>query len=45
MAMARRIWTLALTSVALFMVSLDALVLVTALPAIHRGLGGNIATL
>jgi EmrB/QacA subfamily drug resistance transporter len=45
MAMARRIWTLTLTSVAFFMVSLDALVLVTALPAIHRDLGGSIATL
>ena len=36
---------LALTSVAFFMVSLDALVVVTALPAIHRSLGGSIGTL
>src|SRR5215470_7337177 len=36
---------LALTSVAFFMVALDALVVVTALPAIHRSLGGSIATL
>jgi EmrB/QacA subfamily drug resistance transporter len=43
--MTRRIWTLALTSVAFFMVSLDALVVVTALPAMHRDLGGSIATL
>jgi EmrB/QacA subfamily drug resistance transporter len=36
---------LALTSVAFFMVSLDALVVVTALPAIHRSIGGAIGTL
>jgi EmrB/QacA subfamily drug resistance transporter len=36
---------LALTSVAFFMVSLDALVVVTALPAIHRSIGGTIGTL
>jgi EmrB/QacA subfamily drug resistance transporter len=36
---------LALTSVAFFMVSLDALVVVTALPAIHRSVGGSIGTL
>ena len=34
-----------LTSVAYFMVTLDALVVVTALPAIHRGLGGGVSTL
>jgi hypothetical protein len=28
--------------VAYFMITLDALVVVTALPAIHRGLGGGI---
>lgn len=43
--MSRRIWTLALTAVAFFMVTLDALVVVTALPSIHRDLGGSIATL
>ena len=43
--MAQRIWTLALTSVAFLMVTLDALVVVTALPAIHRDLGGSISTL
>src|SRR5215467_1820352 len=43
--MAQKVWTLGLTSVAFFMVALDALVVVTALPAIHRDLGGSIATL
>jgi EmrB/QacA subfamily drug resistance transporter len=36
---------LALTSVAFFMVALDALVVVTALPAIHTQFGGSIGTL
>ena len=36
---------LALTSISFFMVALDALVVVTALPAIHRSFGGSIATL
>jgi EmrB/QacA subfamily drug resistance transporter len=40
-----RIWTLALTSVAFVMVTLDALVVVTALPAIHRDLGAELAQL
>lgn len=43
--MAQRIWTLVLTSVAFFMVALDSLVVVTALPAIHRDIGGSISTL
>jgi len=43
--MSQRIWTLALTSVAFFMVALDSLVVVTALPAIHRDVGGSISTL
>ena len=38
-------WALVLTSVAFFMTALDALVVVTALPAIHAGLGGSVATL
>jgi len=38
-------WTLALTSVAFFMVALDALVVITALPAIHRDLGASLSTL
>src|SRR5260370_909606 len=33
-------WALALTSVAFFMTALDALVVITALPAIHASLGG-----
>ena len=43
--MSQRIWTLALTSVAFFMVALDSLVVVTALPSIHRDIGGSISTL
>jgi EmrB/QacA subfamily drug resistance transporter len=38
-------WTLALTSVAFFMIALDALVVVTALPAVHREIGGSLSTL
>jgi len=38
-------WALALTSVAFFMTALDALVVITALPAIHAGLGGSLSTL
>jgi hypothetical protein len=34
-----------LTAVAFFMVVLDALVVVTALPSIHRSLGGSLGTL
>ncbi len=41
----RRGLTVVLTSVAYFMVALDALVVVTALPSIHRDLGGNVGTL
>src|SRR3954469_11347442 len=37
--------TVAVTAVAYFMVTLDALVVVTALPSIHRELGGNVGTL
>ena len=43
--MSHRIWTLLLTSVAFFMVALDSLVVVTALPAMHRDLGGGVSTL
>jgi EmrB/QacA subfamily drug resistance transporter len=42
---ARPGWALALTSVAFFMVALDALVVITALPAIGRDLAGGLATL
>jgi EmrB/QacA subfamily drug resistance transporter len=38
-------WALALTSVAFFMTALDALVVLTALPAIHASLGGSVSTL
>jgi EmrB/QacA subfamily drug resistance transporter len=38
-------WALILTCVAAFIVTLDALVVVTALPAIHRALGGSLDTL
>jgi EmrB/QacA subfamily drug resistance transporter len=38
-------WALALTSVGAFMVSLDNLVVITALPAIHRDVGGTVSTL
>jgi EmrB/QacA subfamily drug resistance transporter len=40
-----RTLTVLLTSVAYFMVTLDALVVVTALPSIHRDLGGGVGTL
>src|SRR5579862_9924724 len=40
-----KVLTVLLTSVAYFMVSLDTLVVVTALPATHRDLGGNVGTL
>src|SRR5215472_13061070 len=39
------IWALALTSVAFFMTALDALVVITALPAVHASLGGSVSTL
>ena len=39
------IWTLAITSVALFMVSLDNLVVITALPVIRRDLSASISQL
>jgi EmrB/QacA subfamily drug resistance transporter len=38
-------WTIALTSVAFFMVNLDFLVVITALPRIGRDLGANLDTL
>ncbi len=41
----RPIWTLALTAVAFFMVALDALVVVTALPAIQRDLHASLSML
>jgi len=44
-ARSRPIWTLALTAVAGFMVALDSLVVVTALPAIQRDLHANLSML
>jgi len=41
----KMIWTLAITSVALFMVSLDNLVVTTALPVIRRNLNASISQL
>src|SRR5262249_12138997 len=38
-------WALALTPIAFLMVTLDALVVITALPAIHRDLGASLTTL
>src|SRR5713101_9497577 len=38
-------WTLTLTSVAFFMITLDTLVVVTALPAMRRELGADLAQL
>jgi EmrB/QacA subfamily drug resistance transporter len=38
-------WTLALMSVAFFMVALDSLVVMTALPAIQHDIGANMSTL
>jgi len=38
-------WALVLTSAAFFMVALDALVVITALPSIHHDLGGSVSTL
>ncbi len=38
-------WAVILTSVVFFMVNLDALVVITALPAIHHDLGASVSTL
>ena len=39
------VWTLVLTAAGIFMVILDALVVVTALPVIHTDVGGDVASL
>ncbi len=44
-ARSRPVWTLVLTSLAFFMVALDTLVVVTALPAIQRDLHTNLSML
>src|ERR1700743_1862252 len=41
----RRMWTLVLVSVGLFMVVLDNLVVSVALPSIHRSLGASVQAL
>jgi EmrB/QacA subfamily drug resistance transporter len=41
----KQLWTLALTGIAFLMVTLDGLVVVTALPAIHRQLGAGLTQL
>src|SRR5260370_9022398 len=38
-------WALALTSIAFFMGALDNLVVITALPAIHKEIGGSLTSL
>ena len=40
-----RVWALLLTALAFFMIALDALVVITALPAIHHSLGASLSTL
>ncbi len=45
MTRSKAVWTLAITSVALFMVTLDNLVVTIALPSIHRSLGGGVSAL
>ena len=41
----RSVWALMLTSVAFFMGALDSLVVITALPAVHREIGGSLSAL
>jgi EmrB/QacA subfamily drug resistance transporter len=45
MTRSRSLWALVLTSVAFFMGALDALVVVTALPTVHREIGGTLSAL
>lgn len=45
MTRSRSVWALVLTSIAFFMGALDALVVVTALPTIHREIGGSLSAL
>jgi MFS family permease len=44
-AKAHMLWTFAITSIALFMVTLDNLVVTTALPVIRRDLGASLQEL
>src|SRR5215831_15765603 len=41
----RSVWAVVLTSVAFFMGALDSLVVITALPAVHREIGGSLSSL
>jgi len=45
MSRSRAAWALILTSVAFFMGALDSLVVITALPQIHREIGGSLSSL
>ncbi len=45
MSRSRSAWALALTSVAFFMGALDSLVVITALPAVHKEIGGSLSSL
>ncbi len=41
----RSVWAVVLTSMAFFMGALDSLVVITALPAVHRDIGGSLSSL
>src|SRR5712691_567188 len=45
MSRSRSAWALVLTSVAFFMGALDSLVVITALPAVHKEIGGSLSSL
>jgi len=45
MSRSRSAWALVLTSVAFFMGALDSLVVITALPAVHKEIGGSLSAL
>lgn len=45
MSRSRSAWALVLTSVAFFMGALDSLVVITALPAVHKDIGGSLSSL
>ena len=45
MSRSRSAWALVLTSAAFFMGALDSLVVITALPAVHREIGGSLSSL
>src|SRR5258708_28895044 len=45
MSRSRSAWALVLTSVAFFMGALDSLVVITALPAVHKEIGSSLSSL